>query len=91
MFCCGSDGLHLGMRGNIVQKFSQIVTLGDNSVLTNHDSPDGNFALLVRFVCFRQSLLHVDFIVFHRLFFLFCTQSYEKKLNFAKKMTRNLL
>ena len=70
---CSSDGLHLGMGGNIVQSLGEIVCTADDFSATNHHCPDRNFAGFGSLLGFEERFLHkrlVDFLLrfVHHLF-----------------------
>ena len=45
------------------------------------------YLFLIGFVCFHQSLFHIEFVVCHLLFLYFMHAKLRKKLNFAFNLT----
>ena len=58
----GRHRLHLGMGGDIVQRFGEVVAAGDNGVAANHHGTDRDFSAVGGGVGFFQGATHVVFV-----------------------------
>ena len=58
----GRHRLHLGMGGDIVQGFGEVVAAGDDRVAANHHGTDRDFSAVGGGVGFFQGATHVVFV-----------------------------